>query len=99
MQRSRYLRGLQEAILAVHGANSRHVGSKPVREVFEGATAWEGIVEEFNLIDYPKAKRAYAWGYEESGQLITTAVLEIPPVDSAESAVRVAIAASRKTNP
>src|SRR5689334_18577482 len=96
MQRSRYLRGLQEAILAVHGANSRHSGSQPVREVFQGATAWEGNVEIFDLLDHPKAKRCFAWAYDDDGTLRTTAVLELPPVDSPETAVQVAIAAKAR---
>jgi hypothetical protein len=94
MQRSRYLRGLQEAILAVHGVNSRHTGSTPVKEIFQGRTAWEGEVEAFDLVDHPKAKRAYAWAYDDNGTLRTTAVLVLPPVDSPESAVKVAIASS-----
>lgn len=44
----------------------------------------------------PKAKRCYAWTIEDGGDLKTTAVLEIPPVDSAETAVKVAIAVGLK---
>jgi hypothetical protein len=51
------------------------------------------------LIDHPIAKRAYAWAYDDNGTLRTTAVLELPPVDSPENAVKVAIAArARKQN-
>jgi hypothetical protein len=42
---------------------------------------------------HPKAKRCYAWSFLENGQPQYTTVLEIPPVDSPESAVKVAIAA------
>lgn len=96
MQRSRYLRGLEEAILATHGIVARHVGTKAVHEVFQGQTAWQGEVEVFDLDGHQKAKRAYAWGYDDAGTLRSTAVLEIPPVDSPESAVKVAIAAKVK---
>jgi hypothetical protein len=47
-------------------------------------------------IGHPKAKRAYAWTYREGDQNKTIAVLEIPPVDSPESAVKVAIASKAR---
>ena len=59
----------------------------------EGRVAWQGTVEVFDLLCHEKAKRAYAWQYYDSGQTKTVAILEIPPVDSPESAVKVAIAA------
>jgi hypothetical protein len=99
MQPSKYIRRLQEAILAVHGCNSRHTGTKPVVEIFRDETAWEGEVEIFDLIDHPKAKRCYAWAYDDNGTLRTTAVLELRPVDSPETAVKAAIAAKAKRKP
>jgi hypothetical protein len=83
---------LKDAIRAMHGCESLHVESVPVKEVFEGQTAWEGIVEVFDWIGHPKAKRAYAWTYRDGNQNKTVAVLELPPADSPESAVEVAIA-------
>jgi hypothetical protein len=71
----------------------------PVEEVFRGQTIWKGKVEVFDLTGHPKAKRAYAWshldGADDSDERFV-AVLEIPPVDSPESAVKVAIAAEVK---
>jgi hypothetical protein len=87
---------LQVAIRAMHGCESRHVESVPVREVFRGETAWQGTVEVFDLIGHAKAKRAYAWSYQDGDETKSTAVLEIPPVDSPESAVKVAIAAKSR---
>jgi hypothetical protein len=84
---------LKDAIRETHGCDSRHVESVPVHEVFEGQTAWEGTVEVFDLIGHPKAKRAYAWSYREGDQMKSVAVLEIPPVDSPQTAVKMAIAA------
>jgi hypothetical protein len=55
--------------------------------------AWDGVVETFELGGHPKAKRCHAWSYEENGETQYVIVLELPPVDSAESAVKVAIAA------
>ena len=86
---------LKAAIRASHGCESLHVGSVSVKEVFEGQTTWQGTVEVFDLIGHPKAKRAYAWSYRDGNQNKTVAVLEIPPVDSPESAVKVAIGAEK----
>jgi len=88
--------GFRDAILATHGVDSLWRDTVPVKEVFHGQTAWEGDVEIFELIDHPKAKRCYAWRYLDGKTWRYTAVLEIPPVDSAETAVKVAIAASAK---
>ena len=65
-------------------------------EQFEGQTACQGTVEVFDLIGHPKAKRAYAWTYRDGDKHKTIAVLEIPPVDSPQSAVKVAIASETK---
>jgi len=90
---------LKDAIRAMHGCESLHVESVPVKEVFEGQTAWEGTVEVFDLVGHPKAKRAYAWSHRDADQNKTVAVLEIPPVDSPQSAVKVAIASKGKATP
>jgi hypothetical protein len=65
-------------------------------ELFQGRTAWQETVEVFDLIGHPKAKRAYAWQYEEGRETKTIIALEIPPVDSAQTAVKVAIAATAR---
>jgi hypothetical protein len=65
-----------------------------VHEVFQAKTVWQGDVEVFDLRGHPKAKRAYAWSHvdgpnDERERFV--AVLEIPPVDSANRAVQVQI--------
>lgn len=92
MQRSKYIEELKNAIRVVHGCESLHVSTSRVVSKFEGETAWDGEVETFDLVGHSKAKRCHAWGYEDNGHLHTTAVLELPPIDSASSAVDVAIA-------
>jgi hypothetical protein len=87
------IKEIQDAIRETHGCESEHAGSVPVTERFREKIAWQGTVEVFNLIGHPKAKRAYAWTYRDGDQNKTIAVLEIPPVDSPQSAVKVAIAA------
>lgn len=87
---------LQNAIRAVHGCESERVGRVRVYETFDGKTAWEGTVYVFKLIGHPKAKLCYAWSAEEDGQTKVTTVLGIPPVSSAETAVKVAIASKAR---
>ena len=83
---------IKDAIRATHGCESLHIESVSIKEVFEGQTAWEGTIEVFDLVGHREAKRAYAWMYRDGGQEKTIAVLGIPPVDSPQSAVKVAIA-------
>lgn len=90
------IKGMQEAIKATHGCDSVHVASEQVCELFHGQTAWQGTVEVFDLLGHTKAKRAYVWQYEDGDQTKTVAVLEIPPVDSPQTAVKVAIAAKAR---
>ena len=85
---------IKDAIETMHGCTARHVASEPVIELFNGEVAWDGVVETFELGGHPKAKRCHAWSYVENGEPQYVTVLELPPVDSPESAVRVAIAAS-----
>lgn len=62
----------------------------PFHEVFKGETVWQGDVEVFDLNGHPKAKRADAWSHLDGTKDEWTrfvAVLEIPPVVSAETAV------------
>jgi hypothetical protein len=61
-----------------------------VHEVFQGQTVWQGDVEVFDIDKHPKAKRCYGWSYGQPEEFIT--ILELPPVDSPESAVKVGIA-------
>jgi hypothetical protein len=87
---------LQRAIRTMHGCNSRHVESVAVVERFEGKIAWQGTVEVFELIGHAQAKRAYAWTYRDEDHVRSIAVLEIPPVDSPQSAVKAAIASKQR---
>ena len=63
-------------------------------EVFQGEVVWQGKVEVFEIRGHPKTKRAYAWahasGKDDKGKRYV-AVLELPPVDSPQTAVRAAI--------
>jgi hypothetical protein len=52
---------LRDIIHRLHGAEATHRESVSVKEVFNGETVWEGIVEVFDLIGHPKASTAYVW--------------------------------------
>jgi len=73
------------------------VESVRVVEYFDGAVAWQGVVEVFDLIDHPTAERAYAWAHEtDEGKIRYVAVLHKPPVDTPGAAVRALIAAEQQ---
>ena len=55
---------LQEVIRILHGVESKHIDSVPVKETFQGRTVWEGVVEVFTLHGHPKAEKVYAWSHE-----------------------------------
>ena len=95
MTNKEYIERLQMVISQLHDADSRHLESVHVLETFQGETAWEGDVEVFELVGHPKAKRCYGWSYGEPEQFIT--ILELPPVDSPESAVKVGVAYQAKS--
>ena len=89
-----YIESLRAVIGKLHGCDSKHVESVPVHEVFQGQTAWKGIVEVFDITGHPKAKRCYAWSHLDGDKDQSTryvAVLEIPPVESPQTAVRASI--------
>ena len=78
----------------MHNCGATYVQTVPVHEIFKGQTVWQGDVEVFDLHGHPKAKRAYAWAHLDGKHDERTkfvAVLEIPPVDSAQKAVQVQI--------
>lgn len=89
---SERLENIQNAIEHASGCAAKHKESVVVVEGIGDQKIWEGVVEVFELEGHPKAKRAYGW---QSGDRIFTA-LEIPPVDSANTAVRAAFAAEAK---
>jgi hypothetical protein len=85
---------LRKVIRYLHDADAEHVESVPVKETFQGATVWDGVVEVFRLMGHPKAKFAYAWAHETGNPESPKrhiAVLHIPPIISPETAVRTAI--------
>src|SRR5277367_118729 len=85
---------LEAVIHKLHGATATHRESVPVKEMFNGETVWEGIVEVFYLKGHPKANKAYAWSQDADNPDKPTyhvTVLHIPPAISPETAVRVSL--------
>ncbi len=89
-----YIEELKDVIRKLHGVDSTHRASVPVKEVFDGKTMWDGIVEVFDLHGHPKANMAYAWSHatdDPAHPKRHITVLHIPPAVSPETAVRAAI--------
>jgi hypothetical protein len=81
-----------------HGGKAVLAGVRPVKEVWDGKTVWEGVVHAFDLEGHPKATRAYAWSspVEGSNKRRFYAVLHLGGIRSAPAAVRAAIVAERR---
>lgn len=95
-----YIESLQAAIHRLHECESEHIESVPVTEAFQGKTIWQGTVEVFALRGHPKANRCYAWSHaagKDDKETRFVTVLELPPVDSPQKAVQVAIASEVKS--
>jgi class 3 adenylate cyclase len=88
-----YINELRDVIKHLHGVESSHVESVPIKETFQGKTVWEGIVEVFDLKGHLTATRAYAWAHstDDPKKRRHVAVLHMGPVASPLLAVRAAI--------
>jgi hypothetical protein len=89
-----HIEELKDVIRKLHGVESTHRESVPVKEVFQGKTVWEGVVEVFDLHGHSKANTAYAWTHTTDDPDIpkrSVTVLHVPPAVSPITAVRVAI--------
>ena len=84
---------LRQTVERLHGGTATYAGTVAVKEEFEGKIIWQGYVEVFDLKDNPKATRAYAWmhGLDDTKAKRHIAVLEVPPIDSPEAAVKAVI--------
>jgi hypothetical protein len=92
---------LRDVIRRLHGVESSHVASVPVKETFQGRTVWEGVVEVFDLIGHPSATKIYAWSHDTDNpdqprRHVT--VLHSNPIISPVLAVRAAILQEFKNN-
>lgn len=89
-----FLEQLQAAVSLSHNCPATHSKTVSVHETFRGETVWEGDVEVYDLHGHPKASTAYAWIHREGDHDQRTSfvtILGIPPVVSAETAIRAQI--------
>jgi len=95
MMQREYIQELKDVIRRLHGAEAMHIESIPVKEIFQGRTLWDGVVEVFDLNGHPTAHRIYAWAHETDDPnkpIRHVTVLHQHPVKSAQDAVKIAIA-------
>ena len=88
------IKELQDVIRKLHGVESKHVGSVPVKETFQGKTVWDGVVEVFELHGHPQASKLYAWTHQTDNPKKPkrhVTVLHVHPIISPVLAVRAAI--------
>jgi hypothetical protein len=95
-----YKERLREVIRKLHGHESKHLETVPVKEWFQGKVIWDGEVEVFELIGHPDATRCYSWAYQDDdGKTQFVAALGVGPVVSPKAAVQSAIRAMVKNAP
>ncbi|PZR76815.1 MAG: hypothetical protein DLM73_01270 [Chthoniobacterales bacterium] len=82
---------LRRAIERRHHCNARHVGSRIIVEQLPQGGVWRGQVDVFDLTGHPQAERCYAWLDEGPGRTTCKIRLKVPPVRSAQTAVRASL--------
>jgi hypothetical protein len=100
MSQDSYIAELRDVIRRLHGVESEHVESVPIKETFQGKTVWEGEVEVFDLKNHPQATRLYAWAHETENPKKPrhVTVLHMGPITSPLLAVRAAIVQEYREN-
>jgi hypothetical protein len=96
-----YIEELRDVIRKLHGVESTHRQSVPVKEVFNGKTIWDGVVEVFTLHGHQNANTAYAWSHatdDPANPKRHVTVLHVPPAVSPETAVRAFIVQEFRAN-
>jgi hypothetical protein len=91
-----YIESLTKAVRAMHGFPCRRLRTSHVHEMLDGKTVWQGSVETFTIEGHPKATEAYAWGWDDDGEVRYIAVLNVLPINSPREAVQAAIASGRQ---
>jgi hypothetical protein len=80
-----------------HHCTALHFDSVSLVERTGETILWEGIVHVFNLLEHPETHRCYAWVFTgERGENRCLTVLHLPPVNSAHTALRAAIASGQQ---
>ena len=88
----RFARAIEE----LHDATALWEGTIRTRGTFDARDVCEGEVQMFQLVGHPEADRCFTWESEsDSGARSVHVVLRLPPIDSAEDAVRSVIVQGR----
>jgi hypothetical protein len=84
---------LAKAIYDLHGCKAIWIESVPIKEIFEGETVWEGVIQVFDFQGHPTAEGCYAWSHEleRSKKRRFFAVLHEQVIDSPYAAVKASI--------
>jgi hypothetical protein len=92
------IKDLKRAIETLHNCTATHKEDVMIEEHFGIDTVWEGTVSIFNLKSHPTATKCYAWSspIEGSSKRKYYTVLNLPPIDSPEKAVRASIISDYK---
>lgn|GEM_PF-1615204 len=86
------IQNIKETIEKTIGGKATHVTSTPIREMFRGELAWEGIVETFDITLNPSVKRCYGLMYRDSEITSYAAIRETDDINSPEMAAKVFVA-------
>jgi hypothetical protein len=102
MPRKNHIEHLHRVIEHLHCCDAIHVEAVPLDLDTVSATVWTGMIDIFELIGHPRAQRCYAWLLPNQstgrGSKVVT-VLELPPVVSAETAVKIFMANRSEMTP
>lgn len=80
-----------------HRCRADHTGSRVVVERLPDGGVWRGTVEVFELTGHPETDRCYAWVEKSAGEYRWVTRLKVPPVKSAQTAVRATLARRKRT--
>lgn len=83
---------LKYAIQRKHRCRATRIGSRVIVERLPDGSIWRGAVEVFRLEGQSQTDRCYAWIEERGLRSVAVTRLRIPPVRSAQTAVRVVLA-------
>ena len=93
MNKNDHITRLQATIQHLHQCGVVHCETVAVREEFRPNVFWQGDVEIFEVTGHPHVKRCYGWYFGQPEKFI--ALVDLPSVSDAKSAVRIGMNAGR----
>ena len=83
---------LKLAVERNHRCRATHIGTRIIVEPLPDGSIWRGSVDVFEVNGQPETDRCYAWMEQRGVRSVCFTRLKIPPVRSAQAAVRVVLA-------